>query len=61
MTVSLYSDEYVERLEQDRDELIATMLTIENQSDARIAWVLSTVQEDLPPRRGAGKIQDTPR
>lgn len=58
MTVSLYCDEYVERIEYDRGRLMAYLKDAAN--DEYSIGLLELITEDLPPRRGAGKIQDSP-
>lgn len=56
MTVSLYCNEYVERIEKDRATLLGLLYGADESAED-----VSRLNSPLPPRRGAGKVQDKPR
>jgi len=57
ISVSLYCNEYVERLEQDRDRL----LWILDEIGAYYPNTVRVVNQPMPPRRGVSQIQDGPK
>lgn len=56
ITVSTYCNEYVRRLEQDREMLIHEL--IDAGYDPKD---LEDINDNMPPRRGVSQIQDGPK